>query len=91
MTTETPPNLCPTCGAENDRATAMGGEDGDRATPEPGDLTVCRYCGAFAVFIDTEGRNRAATTDELREMQREHPDLWKMAERFSRMVRMKLT
>lgn len=45
-TTKLAPDNCTSCGRDIDAATAAGGE----ITPEPGDITVCAYCGAAMVF-----------------------------------------
>ena len=42
-----PPSPCLGCGEIND----MAGTAADR-DPEPGDITLCWYCGHFMVFAD---------------------------------------
>jgi hypothetical protein len=43
------PSECPECGKNNDVATnANGGDD----PPNPGDISVCFYCGTALEFTD---------------------------------------
>lgn len=42
------PSKCLSCGIENDVATSV---DGD-CSPEPGDVTVCFYCGHIMAYDD---------------------------------------
>ena len=42
------PSICPTCGKILD---AVSAEDGT-GSPEPGDITVCFYCGEILNFSD---------------------------------------
>lgn len=50
-TTRTPISKCPSCGTPNDAATLAG--KGDEATrPDPGDVSVCLYCGHLMAFAE---------------------------------------
>ena len=40
---------CPVCDSGFDAASAVDGED---LTPEPGDITICLYCGEWMMFDD---------------------------------------
>lgn len=44
---------CPECGCEVDGASAVG-EPAD-IQPEPGDLAICLYCAAIAIYDLAEG------------------------------------
>ena len=56
-------NLCPSCGNKNDAVTAAFGD----ATPHPGDLSICLYCGHLMVFADDLSL-RALTDEEMHEV-----------------------
>lgn len=57
------PATCPSCGKANDchDCTTDPG-----ATPEPGDVTLCWYCGQLGIY--TEAGIRLPTDDELAEL-----------------------
>jgi hypothetical protein len=55
-----PINFCLSCGERSDAATHVGNEE---ATPIPGDITVCLYCGHVMAF-GTELELRELTKDE---------------------------
>lgn len=61
-TDRVPSHPCPHCGAKLDGATS-----GDGAKPEPGDVTVCIYCGGINCFTDGLGVERM-TDDALAEL-----------------------
>lgn len=52
---------CPQC---NKLLTASTAADGSDRLPEPGDFTMCVYCGTILIF-DDELRQRLPTSDEL--------------------------
>lgn len=45
----TPASLCPSCSSELSGAAVPGDPT---AQPQPGDLTLCAYCGALLQFDD---------------------------------------
>jgi hypothetical protein len=51
---------CPNCGVKND---AVRGEHGEKG-PTEGDISICLYCTALAVFTDTKGHVRLPTPEE---------------------------
>ncbi len=65
-----PASLCPGCGNANDGATGIIG----MGSPEPGDVTVCAYCGMVLVFTDTL-RTRILSNEEWAGL----PDAQKLA------------
>lgn len=64
--TRLPTSACPTCGYEMDSASSVG----RKATPKPGDFSLCMRCGAVLRF-DAELRLEPATSDELTELDEE--------------------
>ena len=60
MTAETPASKCPACGHPLTRATGI---DGGEQAPDPGDYSVCLYCGQLLRF-DEDLAVRPATLDE---------------------------
>lgn len=47
MDQHVPPSSCTNCSKPLDGATSVGAEDG---VPDPGDVTVCIYCGHIMAF-----------------------------------------
>lgn len=64
-TTGIPAEPCARCGRLLDAATAVG--DDLRATPSPGDATICAYCGELYV-LDAVLNLRPPTEAEILEM-----------------------
>jgi hypothetical protein len=68
-----PPQPCPNCGKTLDAA----GSFAEGITPDPGDLTICLYCGHFMAFDDDlsfreltpEEMNKATATGAIKEAQ----------------------
>jgi hypothetical protein len=77
-------HICPGCGKVNDRASST--DPNYTRPPQSGDLVVCFRCGHVSV-VD-EDKLRSFTTDELRELQREFPDIWAVINRASRSIRL---
>lgn len=67
-TTRLPATECPTCTKELDAASGKPG-----AVPDPGDVTVCVYCGEVLIIDD---RYRLARCDD--ESIRTHPEVVKI-------------
>jgi hypothetical protein len=57
--------LCPECHTDNDAATSFEMDD---AIPSDGDVTVCLYCGALAIFTDETTLFRRPTAEERKEL-----------------------
>lgn len=56
---------CPECGVDVDGAAFVG--DDDEVQPEPGDLAICLYCAAVAIYelaMDQSLCLRRATLEE---------------------------
>ncbi len=49
LSTKTPETKCPACHHKLDGAARV---DGDGNTPQPGDVTVCLYCGHICAYGD---------------------------------------
>jgi len=47
-TTRMPVTNCPTCGAANDAASGRTG-----TVPDPGDVSICAYCGEVCTFDES--------------------------------------
>jgi hypothetical protein len=62
-----PPSMCLDCGRINDAATGVDHAEGPDAAPQPGDVTVCFYCGHIMVFGD-DLMLRNPTDAEIREI-----------------------
>ena len=62
--TRIPSTKCPGCGNARDCVTDS---ELKGAVPKPGDVSVCKYCGALAVFGD-ELVLRELTADEQRDI-----------------------
>ena len=62
------PAVCPCCGSTNDQVMGVG-EGHDPAGPviNPGDRSVCAYCGAMSVFTGNGLEVRSPTRDEMAE------------------------
>jgi hypothetical protein len=77
---------CPHCGALIDRATGIGVDLDGGAPPdpiyEPGDLTVCGWCGEFSVFTDHQGAMRPANEIELAAYALASPERWGLVTRL---------
>jgi hypothetical protein len=58
------PHACLSCGAANDAATGI-----NAYVPSAGDVSICLYCAALAVFTGEGLAIRAATPAELEEIQ----------------------
>jgi len=63
LTTKTIDNTCPCCSRDINAASSI---DGDHR-PEPGDVSICGYCGAILEF-NTDLSLKVASTDTLREV-----------------------
>lgn len=48
MTTHHPGGQCPECGSKIDGSTPCG--DDSELHPEPGDISMCLYCGVWLLF-----------------------------------------
>lgn len=77
--TRLPADYCPLCGYKLDAASSP-----TKATPDPGDCSVCLSCASALVFGDNL-RLRVMTTSEIADM---HPDDRKKLREFQRAVRM---
>lgn len=77
-----PRSVCPACGASADRASGI---DHDHK-PEPGDATVCFYCGELLIFT-AELTLRTATPADLEGAPSDVLDLLYGAQRSVRMAR----
>jgi hypothetical protein len=64
-----PECACPTCGTKVNDATVVF-HGASKASPAPGDVTVCIYCAAVSIF-DDELCLRRPTPDEQREIARD--------------------
>jgi hypothetical protein len=58
-----------------------------RAGPKAGDATVCLYCGAVMIYADAALTMRAATPDEIAEVERDAPNALADARRMNRLYR----
>lgn len=58
---ETPEAECPNCGSVHDMASVV---DQQKATPKPGDASICIMCGHLSVF-DEHLRLRQMTDKEV--------------------------
>ena len=67
MTGEPISSVCPHCGKQCDAATAACD---DEAHPNPGDFTLCIYCGTMCISGDDMGL-RKPTPNEEREFARD--------------------
>lgn len=54
-------NPCPSCGANLDASSAV---DSKPRPPEPGDFSICAYCGDILVY-DAQTRLRSAELNDL--------------------------
>ena len=65
-TTHIPNICCLACGEPADAASSVDGE----RVPEPGDFTVCLYCGHIMVFYKQDGQLRLGnlTAEECRKV-----------------------
>lgn len=61
-----PETKCFSCGQPNDAATNVLGKDG----PDAGDVTICMYCGALAIF-NADKTLRELTGKELIEVMKD--------------------
>ena len=55
-----PGNRCPQCGHQIDRCTPLG-----TRAPQPGDVSVCAYCGEMLVFRGTGAASAAARAGRI--------------------------
>lgn len=64
MTTRLPETTCLGCGKSADAVSAPMDDD---ATPSPGDVTICIYCGYLMAFAD-DLSYRGLTEEEMDEL-----------------------
>lgn len=65
MTVRNAPTLCPGCDSMLDASSwAM---EADMPAPEPGDLTICLYCGELLMFDDDRCPTLKPTAEELKQ------------------------
>jgi hypothetical protein len=79
---------CPTCGRPADGATSFNNVD-EYVDPQPGDLALCLYCGAFLRY-DESMRPELLSRAEWRRIARSDPglrDLMEVAEMAARAAR----
>lgn len=75
-----PKSECPICFYEMDAATAL---EGDRATPMPGDYSLCINCGALLVF-EERSQLRQATEDDMEFLFPDQRDKIQITQQFIR-------
>jgi hypothetical protein len=66
----------PCCGKEIDAVTGIG--EGKRDTPNPGDFTICLYCGAWLRFT-TELQVRRFEAEDILDLEAEHISMMRKA------------
>ena len=71
---DVPGMVCPTCGSSLDKA---GSPNCNGASPRPGDITLCVYCGEIGKF-DFALQMQKLNEEELTELKEEYTETFVM-------------
>ena len=55
---------CPSCGSKNDGLTSIVDSEAEVKGPQPGDVTICCYCGSYNIFVTTRQLRRASAVEK---------------------------
>lgn len=74
------PTLCPSC--DSILSASSWAMEADMPDPEPGDLTICLYCGELLMFDDDRCPTLKPTAEELKQGNAEQLKLSRQLQRL---------